>query len=144
MKILYSICSLWLCTASFLTADVCLSYNIRYDAGGDRGERDWKQRRGKVTDFILSQKPSVIGLQEVLYKQLLDVEKKLTEYGRVGVGRDDAKKRGEFSPIFYRKSDWKLDSNGTFWLSDTPKKPGSKSWGNGIPRICTWARLLDP
>ena len=32
---------------------------------------------------------------------------------------------------------------GTFWFSDTPEVPGSTSWGNDIPRICTWAHLRD-
>ena len=32
---------------------------------------------------------------------------------------------------------------GTFWFSDTPSVPGSKSWGNNITRICTWARFID-
>jgi endonuclease/exonuclease/phosphatase family metal-dependent hydrolase len=35
-----------------------------------------------------------------------------------------------------------LDS-GTFWFSDTPEQPGSKTWGNDITRICTWARFRD-
>lgn len=25
-----------------------------------------------------------------------------------------------------------------FWLSDTPNIPGSKTYGNGFPRICTY------
>lgn len=29
------------------------------------------------------------------------------------------------------------------WLSDTPDKAGSMTWGNEIPRVATWARLLD-
>ena len=32
---------------------------------------------------------------------------------------------------------------GTFWFSDTPEKIASKSWGNEIPRICTWARFIE-
>jgi endonuclease/exonuclease/phosphatase family metal-dependent hydrolase len=32
---------------------------------------------------------------------------------------------------------------GTFWFSDTPSVPGSKSWGNNITRICTWTRFVD-
>jgi endonuclease/exonuclease/phosphatase family metal-dependent hydrolase len=29
------------------------------------------------------------------------------------------------------------------WLSDTPENPGSMTWGNEIPRVATWVRLLD-
>jgi endonuclease/exonuclease/phosphatase family metal-dependent hydrolase len=39
---------------------------------------------------------------------------------------------------------WALDAeeHGTFWLSDTPNRPASRSWGNNFPRIVTWARLV--
>jgi endonuclease/exonuclease/phosphatase family metal-dependent hydrolase len=31
--------------------------------------------------------------------------------------------------------------SGTFWLSETPSVPGSKSWDAAITRICTWAEF---
>ncbi|BDS07714.1 hypothetical protein NT6N_27540 [Oceaniferula spumae] len=124
---------------------ICLvSYNIRYDGSGDKGPRDWQQRKDKVTNYLRESHATVIGLQEVLHNQLLDVDKALPSHSFIGVGRDDAKQRGEYSPIFYDHKVWKVDpkENGTFWLSATPNKPGSKTWGNSIPRICTWARLI--
>jgi endonuclease/exonuclease/phosphatase family metal-dependent hydrolase len=36
-----------------------------------------------------------------------------------------------------------LSDAGTFWLSETPTVPGSTTWGNSLPRIVTWVRLLD-
>jgi endonuclease/exonuclease/phosphatase family metal-dependent hydrolase len=36
-----------------------------------------------------------------------------------------------------------LRASGTFWLSESPDAPGSLGWGAGLPRICTWARLID-
>ena len=33
--------------------------------------------------------------------------------------------------------------SGTFWLSETPERPGSKSWDSSLPRIATWVRLRD-
>ena len=38
-------------------------------------------------------------------------------WGWVGVGRDNGVAAGEFSPIFYKKSDVELVSNDSFWLS---------------------------
>ena len=121
-----------------------ITYNIRYDAGGDKGPRDWQQRKDQVTGYLLKNKASIIGLQEVLHRQLLDIDKALPNHAYVGVGRDDGKTRGEYSPIFYDQKVWKLDpdEHGTFWLSDTPKAVNSRTWGNGISRICTWARLI--
>ena len=36
-----------------------------------------------------------------------------------------------------------MAASGTFWFSDTPEIPGSKSWGNRITRIASWARFVD-
>lgn len=30
-----------------------------------------------------------------------------------------------------------------FWLSDTPYEPGSTSYGNTLPRICTYMKLAS-
>ena len=42
----------------------------------------------------------------------------------IGVGRDDGKKAGEYSPILYRSAVWKVEAWKTVWLSETPDKPG--------------------
>jgi hypothetical protein len=70
--------------------------------------------------------------------------KALPGYAHVGVGRDDGKTAGEYSPIFYNRKTWKLDpkEHGTYWFSDTPGVVASRSWGNSHNRICTWARLI--
>lgn len=96
-----------------------------------------------VVKFLNEGGFSIIGLQEVKHNQLEDVQKGLPSFKRIGVGRDDGKKSGEYSPLFYDPAIWTADENeqGTFWLSDTPKVPGSKTWGNGVTRICSWARL---
>lgn len=121
-----------------------VSYNIRQDAASDSGGRDWQQRKGTLTGYLLESGASIIGLQEVKQNQLMDIDRALPEYGYTGVGRDDGKTRGEYSPIFYHKKNWKLDPDqcGTFWLSDTPEVPRSRTWGNRYPRICTWARFI--
>ena len=121
-----------------------ITYNIRQDTSGDKGPRDWSQRKDTLTGYLRQQKASIIGLQEVRHNQLLDVDKALPDHSYVGVGREDGKKRGEYSPIFYNRKIWKLDpkEHGTYWLSDTPKIANSRSWGNSYTRICTWARLI--
>ena len=59
------------------------------------------------------------------------------EWASIGVGRDDGKKAGEYSPILYRPSIWNLDSFKTVWLSETPDKVGSVGWDASHPRIVT-------
>ena len=56
---------------------------------------------------------------------------------------NDGKSKGEFSPIYYRNDRFTLRDNGTFWLSETPETPGSKSWDAAITRICTYVHLVD-
>jgi endonuclease/exonuclease/phosphatase family metal-dependent hydrolase len=92
----------------------------------------------------LNHKASIIGLQEVKHNQLLDMTKGLPNYAYIGVGRDDGKMAGEFSPIFYDHKIWRLDAeeHGTYWLSDTPEVIASRTWGNYHNRICSWARFI--
>ena len=121
-----------------------VAYNIRQDTPSDKGSKDWQQRKGKLADYLVDGKFTIIGLQEVKNNQLLDLDAALPGHDFTGVGRDDGKTRGEYSPIFYHRKTWKLDpdQHGTFWLSDTPDVPKSSTWGNRYPRICTWARLI--
>ena len=120
-----------------------MSYNIRYDNPGD-GENAWPNRKDHVAEMIGSRYTAdIAGLQEVLARQLNDLETRLPDYDWVGVGRDDGKEKGEFSPIFYRSDKFDLIATNTFWLSENPQIPGSKSWDTAITRIVTWAKFKD-
>ena len=121
-----------------------LSFNIRFDTSKD-GENAWPNRKEMVGQWVKSESPDVIGLQEALRHQIDDIKKIATAYSEYGVGRDDGKSRGEHCTILYLKKRFSLDKSdcGTFWFSDTPEKIASKSWGNEIPRICTWARFIE-
>jgi len=112
------------------------SFNIRYNTPND-GENAWPNRIEMVTGLLRFHDADIFGLQEALHGQILDVEKNLPEYEWFGVGRDDGKKGGEFSPVFYKKSKLELQEHGTFWLSETPGKP-SKAWDAALNRIVTW------
>jgi hypothetical protein len=122
-----------------------LCYNVRQDTRGDTGPRDWPNRKALLTGYLLESKASIIGLQEVRHNQLQDIDRAIPDHDPLGVGREDGKTRGEYSPIFYDRTAWKPDpaEQGTFWLSDTPTVPNSMSWGNKVTRICTWARLIS-
>jgi endonuclease/exonuclease/phosphatase family metal-dependent hydrolase len=101
----------------------------------------WVFRRGLVVSTIDKFAPDILGTQECPYSSAKYLRSKLTDYGFVGAGRDDGKRGGEMCGMFFRRDRFtKLDS-GTFWLSDTPGVPGSKSWGNWSPRIVSWIKL---
>ena len=116
-----------------------LSYNIRYDNPED-GKNQWKFRKETLMDYFLQNTPDVVGMQEVLHNQLNDLTSTLEDYAYVGVGREDGKTKGEYSPVFYRKSALNLLESDTFWLSETPEQI-SVGWDAALERICTYARF---
>jgi len=59
-----------------------------------------------------------------------------------GVGRDDGGERGEYSPIFFKRSKFDALSKDSFWLSGTPFKP-SKYPNAGSYRVCSSMILRD-
>ncbi|WP_223845477.1 endonuclease/exonuclease/phosphatase family protein [Flavobacterium selenitireducens] len=119
-----------------------MSYNIRVDFGGD-GENNWEFRRDFLVDQIRYYAPDFIGTQEGKLHQLQFIEAGLPQYGRIGRGRDNSENQGEFSAILYDKNRFKLLSENTFWLSETPDVPESKSWETAYPRICTYGLFED-
>jgi endonuclease/exonuclease/phosphatase family metal-dependent hydrolase len=122
-----------------------MSFNVRYESPEDRDSRAWRERVAGAVRMIRRQRPDCIGVQEALHGQAADLWASLPDYELFGVGRDDGKQDGEYSGIFYQRERFCPDSTdcGTFWLSDTPEQAGSKTWGNEIPRVAAWLRLVD-
>jgi endonuclease/exonuclease/phosphatase family metal-dependent hydrolase len=136
-------CFLIVINVSVLAQSVqVMTYNIRFATEQD-GVNAWSKRKNKVFDLIKKYDPDVIGVQEALAEQLDDIIHALPAYQYVGVGRDDGKKSGEFSAILYKKEKLKILDQGTFWLSETPAVPGSKSWDAAITRVATWAKMKE-
>lgn len=119
-----------------------LTFNIRYNNPAD-GKNAWPNRKDMVAGLILFYDADIAGLQEALADQVADLEQRLPDYGWFGVGRDDGKRAGEYSPVFYKKERYELLEHDTFWLSESPDIPGSKSWDAALPRIATWGKLRD-
>ena len=119
-----------------------MSWNVRYYNLRD-GLDAWPNRKEWAVDLINRTKPDIIGLQEVVQRQMTDLQKGLKEYDSYGVGRDDGKIKGEYAPIFYRRDRFKLLQKSTFWLSKTPDKVGSRDWDAAITRIASWVLLED-
>ena len=117
-----------------------LSYNIRYASPND-GPNLWKNRKGDMIETLSNINPDLLGLQEVLHIQLLELTNGMKEYSYIGVGREDGKTKGEYSPILYRKDAFEVLDSGTFWLSDTPSQI-SVGWDAALERICSYARFL--
>ncbi len=120
-----------------------LSFNLRYINDGDGGNRSWTARRDGVAALIREDAPDLIGIQEGLRPMLDDLQARVPGFFEIGGGREDGLAKGEAAAIFARADRFTVLKSGMFWLSDTPEVVASASWGNQVPRICTWARLFD-
>jgi endonuclease/exonuclease/phosphatase family metal-dependent hydrolase len=119
-----------------------MSFNIRYGTAGD-GANAWDKRKDLLVETIRAFDPDLLGTQEVLDFQADFLAETLAGYSHVGVGRDDGKRAGEFSSVYFKSKRFELVDSGTFWLSETPERPGSKSWDSSLPRVATWVKLAD-
>ncbi|WP_245778288.1 endonuclease/exonuclease/phosphatase family protein [Lentzea xinjiangensis] len=118
-----------------------MSFNLRYASAAE--PNSWAARRPAVAQLLLTERPAVLGTQEGLYGQLLDVEHDLPDhYDWIGLGRAGGS-HDEFMAIFFdtlRVQPLEFDHH---WLSDTPNVMGSRSWGNNVVRMVTWVRFAD-
>ena len=118
-----------------------MTFNIRF-ASAEDGDNSWPHRSELLFKVIRDFDPDVLGVQEAQRIQIDQLAAALPGYNNVGVGRDPDG-GGEYSAIYFRRDRFDLSDAGTQWLSDTPDKPGSHTWGNNLPRIFTSARLFD-
>ena len=119
-----------------------MTFNVRYDNPED-SLNNWNYRKDRVAKAIRFYDADIVGTQEVLHNQLVDLQQRLPEYESIGVGREDGKEAGEYSALWYRKDRFTAKDNGWFWLSETPEVAGSKGWDGACERIATWAILQD-
>jgi len=117
-----------------------MTFNIRLDNPAD-GANSWDNRKDLAIQSLLQASPDIIGMQEVLARQLVYLGENLKGYGYIAAGRDDGKTAGESVPVFYKLDRFKLIDSGTFWLSPTPMDTGSVGWDAALTRICTWAKF---
>ncbi|HUR68847.1 MAG TPA: endonuclease/exonuclease/phosphatase family protein [Candidatus Thermoplasmatota archaeon] len=118
-----------------------MTFNLRRRKESD-GENMWDHRREAAAEVVRRQAPDILGTQEGLPEQVGYLRQHFPEYGMLGEARHGGSK-DEYNAIFYRKDRFKVAAQGNFWLSDTPEKAGSRSWGNLVPRMATWARFID-
>lgn len=119
------------------------SYNIRLKVSSDSVKGNvWGKRCQVMCDQLNFMSPDIIGTQEVLHVQLLDMLDRLDGYDYIGVGRDDGNTGGEYAAIFYKTDRLRLLDYGNFWLNETPDRPGL-GWDAACIRICTWGKFAS-
>lgn len=117
-----------------------MTYNIRLNVASD-GENAWPKRKEFLASQIAFHAPDVLGTQEGTPGQIDWLDERLTNYARIGEGRQGGH-NGEYSAIYYNRHRLKVKSSGTFWLSETPDTV-STGWDAALPRIVTWGRFSE-
>ncbi|MFE7843550.1 endonuclease/exonuclease/phosphatase family protein [Streptomyces sp. NPDC057474] len=118
-----------------------MSFNLRY--ASTTRPNSWAERRPVMRELLRQEAPHVIGTQEGLHQQLLDIEADLgANYRWIGTGRAGGN-RDEFMAVYYDTRRLAPVEYRHFWLSDTPEVPGSNTWGGGSIRMVTWVRFRD-
>jgi endonuclease/exonuclease/phosphatase family metal-dependent hydrolase len=118
-----------------------ITYNIRMNTPGD-GEHAWPYRKADVAALLRFHRADIFCVQEALPEQMDDLDAAFPDFTHEGVGRDDGKREGEFSAVFYNHDRFKKLDGGTFWLSQTPSQC-SFGWDAACRRICSWVKLED-
>jgi len=124
-----------------------LSINVRCSTAND-GENSWANRKEFMTGIIADGNYDFVGTQETVMHRNPDLNQatfiasKLPQHGVLGRSREVDPAVGEAMMLYYKKERWKMDDadQETFWLSDTPEVPGSKTDPKaGCPRSVTAA-----
>jgi endonuclease/exonuclease/phosphatase family metal-dependent hydrolase len=103
----------------------------------------WETRRPALARLLEVERPSILGLQEVLPDQSREVAAMLGDgYVSAGSGRERGG-LGERCELHVDAERLRIVGERTWWLSDSPGVPGSRSFGNLFPRILVQVELQD-
>ena len=142
-----------------------MSFNIRYNASEDTGDRAWSKRKGPCFSLIRDINPDVIGFQEPRMgsteNQRNDIIGALPEYAwhairstdpgvstkviRPSTGREvDANTKTGYTLLMYKKDRFTLVESGYFWLGPTPEKACLPFEADDDQvRTCVWVHLRE-
>ena len=100
----------------------------------------WKIRYKRIVDFIESESPDIIGVQELTRKGRKFLKKNLPNYKIVGKRRASIIFTNEYNSILIKKN-IKIKGHKTYSLSDKINILGRKTKDENFPRICTLAHI---
>jgi endonuclease/exonuclease/phosphatase family metal-dependent hydrolase len=116
-----------------------MSFNVR-GSFRDLGKREaWPNRAGENVATIERHAPHLVGLQECQRGNLAAYRKRLPRYERIRGPRYGNIPPHDFNAILFDPARLRLLEKGGFWLSETPQKRSSRSWGTRVVRSATWA-----
>ena len=114
-----------------------VSYNIR--CVDDPNGNSIEERAPRLEEVIKKYDPDLMGFQEFTVPWEMPADFAFSDdYDYVLQYRADSNREG--TPVFWKRSKFKLLDSGTYWLSETPEE-SSKGWGADHYRIVTWVKL---
>ncbi|MEL4317540.1 endonuclease/exonuclease/phosphatase family protein [Leifsonia sp. YIM 134122] len=121
-----------------------MTLNVRRRVAASVSPADlWSRRAPLLARLLAAERPTVLGIQEALPDQAVVVADALGDrYTCVGTGRD-ADRRGERCEIHIDGDRMRFLDMRVHWLSDTPDTPGSRSFGNLLPRVAVQAEVEE-
>ncbi|MDT9701292.1 endonuclease/exonuclease/phosphatase family protein [Streptomyces sp. P17] len=118
-----------------------MSFNLRFASTTE--PHSWAVRRPVMRELLRREAPHIIGTQEGLFPQLLDIDTDLgRHYDWIGTGRLHGS-GDESMAVFYDTRRVLPLEYDHFWLSDIPYVIGSNTWGAAFPRMVTLVRFRD-
>lgn len=122
-----------------------MTFNLRTAIAAD-GPNHWDLRKDLALRVIRTDDPDLLGVQEPTAGQWAELAAALGG-GRTAIGhsrQDTHGREPHWQGLFYRTARFFRVADGIFWLSDTPRVPGSITWKQDWgARACVWARLTD-
>ncbi|WP_349428358.1 endonuclease/exonuclease/phosphatase family protein [Microbacterium sp. LWS13-1.2] len=122
-----------------------ITFNVRRRMSGlawRRADR-WRHREAAVRALLRMEQPTIVGAQEVLADQADAMRDALgARYRFIGRGHGP-RGTGEGCPLFFDTERLDLVEWEQTALSEHSREPGSRSWGNLIPRIAVTALFRD-
>lgn len=129
-----------------------MSYNILYDSPKWGAAYAWTAREARVTALLRRHRPDLVGFQEVLSNQLIDLQTMLPDHDFVGavpgVGLAEDLP-WTMNPVFFRRDRLEVLDTGFAWLTGTDARgvpqPGWPAHGIELarPAHAVWTRFRD-
>jgi endonuclease/exonuclease/phosphatase family metal-dependent hydrolase len=121
-----------------------LTCNVRTPQKKDSDTGDgWDDRKAFCIDLIKRQQPDIICFQECAKIQFDDIIAAFPGYHASGVNGEAPLSNDPFE-IILTSPRFDVITAASYWISEKPFVPGSRSWDNSKhPRVVNWVRLHD-
>ena len=118
-----------------------MTFNLRFATPSD-GPNEWQYRQELVVEVIRRHRPDLLGTQEGTVPMLRFLEAQLPEYLPLTAHRQ-VDETCQYPTIFYRGGRFAVQESREFWLSQTPERHRSLSWGSAFPRLTTFGLFQE-